>query len=55
MYQFTSIPIDCVEGVSGVLTLSAQLVCAIIQYPQNKLPLIINVYVKKVVPANTQI
>jgi hypothetical protein len=55
MYQFTSTIIDCVEGVSGVLTSSATLICTVTQYPQNKLPLVIDVYVKKVVPVNTPI
>lgn len=53
MYQFTTTPIECAEGVKGVLTTSIDLVCDIWQYPQNKKPMIIRVFPKISVPANT--
>jgi hypothetical protein len=55
MYQFTTIPIECAEGIAGVLSPSAVLTCNVWQYPQNKQPMIIRVYPTKAVAINTQI
>jgi hypothetical protein len=53
MYQFTATPIECAEGVKGVLTSSVDLICDVWQYPQNNKPMIIRVFPKISVSANT--
>lgn len=55
MYQFTTTPIECAEGVKGVLTSSVDLICDVWQYPKNKKPMIIRVFPKVNVAANTWI
>jgi len=55
MYGFTSVAVECEEGVKGILTASVSLVCDVQQYPSNNLPLIIRVYPTQVVVTNTQV
>lgn len=55
MYSFTSTPLECAEGIRGVLTNAEDLVCDVKQYPINKKPLVVRVYPTKTVPINSPV